>query len=276
MANLRIVYDNAANRAATLVASTTAGTLAASNMLTDIKSEVWRSTSTSATITLTWNTAEVVSAVALPFCSLTSTATIRVRCYTNTADVTPATDSGTVLAAPSSLGSSTWGTMPLGVNAYSYGGSAYADVWLTPAAVKKVVIDLVDTSNALGYVEAAKIVVGQYWSPSVNTGYGAKVGVDETTRHERSDAGDLRTDRGASYKTLTFDLGLMPATDRNQMWNIIRGNGMYKPVFVSLCPESSDTMEEQIFQIYGKMTRASGLQYQFMNQFATSLQIEEI
>ena len=48
--NVRIIYDNAADRA-TITASSTAGVLVASNMQDDRKSVVWRSTSTSATIT---------------------------------------------------------------------------------------------------------------------------------------------------------------------------------------------------------------------------------
>ena len=68
---MRIVADNAADRS-TLIASSTAGLLAASNLLTDIKSEVWRSTGTSATLTMSWPVAELVGMVALPFCSLLS------------------------------------------------------------------------------------------------------------------------------------------------------------------------------------------------------------
>lgn len=56
MANLRIIYDNAADRA-TLTASTTAGALAATNLQRDEKAAIWRSTDTTATLTATWATA---------------------------------------------------------------------------------------------------------------------------------------------------------------------------------------------------------------------------
>ena len=103
MANLRIVYDNAANRA-TVAASTTAGTLTASNLLTDIKSQVWRSIGTSATLTLEWDDAEMVGMVSLPFASLTSEATIQVLGYLYTTDSNPLFDTGEQFACPSAFG----------------------------------------------------------------------------------------------------------------------------------------------------------------------------
>jgi len=275
MANLRIVYSNAADRS-TLTASTTAGTLVAANLLTDRKSEVWRSTGNTATLTMTWTTAETVSAVALPFCSLSSTATIRVRGYTNTGDASPVVDSGTILACPGSYGSTYWNGLPSGVNAYAYGGAACSDVYITPTSVKKIVVDIADTANSLGYIEAARLVVGAYWSPVNNVEYGVKLSVEEGSKHERSDAGDLHTDRGCVYKTLSFDLSLMPTTDRDVLWKVLRLNGMSKALYVQLTPESSDASEEQMFQIYGKLSRQSSIAYTFLNQFATQLQIEEV
>lgn len=276
MANLRIVYDNAANRS-TITASSTAGNLAATNLLTDTKSEVWRSTDTSASLTMTWTNGEIVGMVALPFCSLTSQATIRVRGYTNTADVTPLFDTGTQLAcAGSSFGQLQWGVEALGVNAYSYGGAAYAVIWFGHQTVRKLLIDLVDTTNTLGYLEAARIVTGAYWSPVNNCEYGAEVSVVDTSKNERSDAGDLRTDRGTLHKTLSLDVTMMPNTDRNTLWNILRGSGIYRPIYLSLTPENSDSTEEQAYQVYGKWARQASIRYQFLNQFSAQLEIEEV
>jgi len=79
MPNLRIVSDNAIARAAALVASTTAGGLAAANLAIDKKSSVHRATDTSVTYTASWPTAEPLGCVALPFCNLSPTAQMRVR-----------------------------------------------------------------------------------------------------------------------------------------------------------------------------------------------------
>lgn len=289
MANLRIIYNNALDRAATLTADTTAGSLVAANMLTEQKSEVWRSTSTSATITMTWSKAESSAAVILPYCNLTSTATVRVRGYTLTTDTTAAFDTGAVQASPGPFFSNTadWGTLPLGANAFqqqtgvnkfAYGGGSYAYVWFAATyQVTKLVIDIVDTANQSGYVELARIVTGHYWTPVVNAEYGSvSIGLDETSTHERSDAGDLRTERGVMSRNLTFGLTYMTADDRDHLWRILRTNGMSKPMYVSISPQSSDVGDEQIFMIYGKLAKQSVIQYTYMNQYANTVQIEEI
>jgi hypothetical protein len=191
-----------------------------------------------------------------------------VRGYTNAADASPVVDTGTKLACPVGTG-----VVPAGVNSYAYAGASYATAWLAQTSVKKIVIDLVDTANT--YVEAARVVVGAYWTPVNNAEYGIQLTMVDTSRHERSDAGDLRTERGYMNKKINLDLSVMPAEDRNVIWSIAR-NGMSKPMFLSLTPEISDATEEQTYTLYGKLTQQSNIRYQFANQFDTSIELEEI
>lgn len=277
MNNLRIIYDNTINKAS-VTASSTAGSLVASNLLSDIKSQVWRSTDTAPTLTFTWSAAQIIAGFALVFTNLTASATVRARGFVETTDVTPAFDTGAVLAVPSSLGGFNWGMEPLGVNTYAYGGGSTATLWFDATAIKKLVIDISDPTNSAGFVEASRAVAGAYFSPTYNVQYGGvKVGAEDTSKHDRSSAGDLLTDRGVMYKTLDIDLQLMPHADRNTVWQILRGNGMSYPVFVSVLPESTDdTAGEQIYTIYGKLSRTSALTYAAYNQHSAPLQIEEI
>lgn len=278
MANLRIVYNNVLAAYTSLTASTTAGSLAVTNLLTDIKSEVWRSTSTTASITVTWTALQQLAFVGLPFCNLTPTATVRVRLYSDTAGTTLVLDTGTVLAAQVQMfGYADFGMPAFGVNNFGYGGGNYAEVWFTPTNARRLVVDIVDSSNTSGYIEAARLVCGNYWSPTYNVSYESiRLSMAEMTKHERSDAGNLHSDRGPLYKTLTFNLQYMPEADRDYLWRITRGNGMTRAVYVSLSPESSNVKEEKMFQVYGKLSRQSEIQYQFASQFAGQLQIEEI
>jgi len=276
MANLRIVYDNAADRA-TVTASSTAGSLGTANLKTNTKSEVWRSTAASATLKAEWSEPEVVGCVALPFCSLTSTATIRVRGYTNADDVTALFDTGEKLACPyAPFGSWDWGLQPLGVNAYSFADSAYGVIWFERLPVRKLVIDIQDADSTLGYIEASRLVAGSYWSPQYNATGEPQLTPYDTSKHERSDAGDLKTDIGIKYNGLTFDLGVLAPVDRDRVWQILKANGMSRPVFVSLSPQSGDVMQEQMYQLYGKLTRTSALTYKFMGRHATQLELEEV
>ena len=54
MSNLRLIYDNATDRATSISASTTSGALVAANLQNDFKGQVHRSTGTSVSYTLTW------------------------------------------------------------------------------------------------------------------------------------------------------------------------------------------------------------------------------
>lgn len=277
MVNVRLIYDNAADRAS-LTASSTAGGLVASNMLSDIKSAVWRSTSTTASITATWTVGETIAGVALPFCNLTSGATIRVRGYTNTGDTTPIFDTGTIFACPAQpLGLWGWGSDALGANAFSYGGGAYARAWISnPANVKKLVIDLVDTGNLAGYLEVSRLVTGIYWEPKIGAEQGATMTVVDTSKHYRNDAGDQMTDRGTRHRKQTFNLPSLDPQDRAKMWEILWGNGMARPVFISIYPNDTDVRLEQTHQLYGKLVTSPVMGTPYFNRQNASLDVEEI
>lgn len=275
MPNLRVVYNNAANRASALTASTTAGALAAGNLLTDLKTEVWRSTGTSADLTVTWGPNETVACAALAFTNLTSTATMRVRCYTNFGDASPVYDSGAVLCCPASLGfTAPWVTA--GANTFAYGGGVYAAVWFPAVSAQKVVITVTDTAG-IGYVEAARLIVGNYWSPDRNAeSDSVQIVPKEDSKHSRSESGVLWTERGPVYKSLSFDLAYMTASDRNNMWKIARGNGMSTSMFISMVPESTDSYDEQIHSIYGRLSNLNPIQYKYSHLFSSKMQVEEI
>jgi len=277
MPNLRIVYDNALARYNTFTASTEAGSLVVENLLADTKSAVWRSTVTSATLTVTWAATETIGCVALPFCNLTDDATIRVRCYTNVGDGSPVFDTTAIPACPYvAPPMSSWGIYPAGVNSFSYGGAVYARAWFNEVPCKKIVIDLADSGNSDGYIEASRLVLGGYWSPAINPAYGAALAIQDTSKHFRNDAGDLKTDVGTRSRKLTMSLNDMQAADRAQLTNILRGNGLTMPIFVSLFPEDSDTELEAAHQIYGKLSGLSAISITGFDRYAVPIELEEV
>jgi hypothetical protein len=275
MTALRILYDNAADRSS-ISAATTSGTLVATNLLTEGKSVVHRSTTTTMTLTLTWTLGESMSAVVFPWTNLTAGGTIRVRGYTNSGDPigSPLFDTGTATACK--LVPSAPRGLPAGVNSFAYGSGACAAAYFAAATVRKLIIDLVDSGNAAGYIEAARMLCGAYWAPAQQPTVGAKIVMMDRTTQERSDAGDLRRHRGTRAKKLSFALDFLKAADRNSLWDMLRGNGLTTPIFVSLLSGSSDATEEGIHEIYGAMSQASELSYQFYGASATSLEIEEM
>jgi hypothetical protein len=277
MSNLRIVFSNAANRAATLAAAAEAGALVAANLLTDIKSQVYRSTSTSATLTLTWASAEIIKCVALPYTNFTKNATMRVRGYTNTGDASPAFDTTALACCPYSAASVFgWDIKAPGVANFGYGGAVYAVLWFTGGAVKKLVIDLADAGNTTGYIETGRLIVGDYWSPDYNADYGLQLGYVDASEHKRNEAGDLMTDIRPRSKSLSFGLGDATPADRKKLMRILRGNGMPGSIFISVFPGDADQDKEQDYQLYGKLSQLSALTLARFESYTSSITIDEI
>ena len=274
MPNMRLIYDNVAS-SATLTTSSTAGLLVASNMLTDVKSAVHRSTGTSVSYTLTWAANQVVGGVALPATNLTSTATIRVQLYSDTAGTTQIADSGTVSACPSAqLGLFGWGSN-INANAFAHGGASKTAVWFSTQlnTVRRCVITLTDTSNPAGYIDCARLVLGPYWEAPYNPKYGAAAGTQDLTKVDRSEGGDQLTVRGPQYQTMSLDLALLPEAKRAELAKIIRSVGSHTNVFLSLLPGSAAATAEQDHMIYGKRS-SSPFTFDFFNAFSTKVEIE--
>lgn len=271
MANLRIIYDNAAD-ASTTTASTTSGSLVASNMKTDIKSQVHRSTGTSVSYTLTWTSDKVISGVALPCTNLSSSATIRVRLL-NSGGSTIA-DSGVVLACSGlNLGLWNW-TTAMNANTFAYGGFSKTAVWFNSEYnTRSLIIDLVDSSNPAGYIDCSRAIAGKYWSPAINADFGAESNIVDRSKVERSEAGDLIADRGTLHDTLSFTTANLTEAERAEVMLMMRKAGTSRNIFVSLLPSDTSATAEQDFMIYGKRSN-SAMKYNFVNRFANSFDIE--
>ena len=193
----------------------------------------------------------------------------------------------TTIACPwNSLALPNWGTNPVTNSNYSYGGGTYARVWLpeyTTINVRYLTVEITDyyaTSGIGRYIEVSRLITGPYWSPVYNTGYGMTAGIKDLSEHTRTESGDLLTRRGPRFQTLSFNLNWLTKADRIEMTKILLGNGMPKPLLISLFPDStgdiSDYERERAHQIYGKMTQVPGISHTLLDIYSTQLDIEEV
>jgi hypothetical protein len=268
-----------------------------SNLKVDTKSLVWRSTNaTQGSIILDFGTTKTVGGVILAFTNLTSSATIRLVGYNApntpsitsnllTTGVTAAFNTGHLSCSPwNNLNLPNWGTNPTTSSNYSYGGGTYGRVWLntTQAAqpIRYLGIEVINTGSTAAYIEASRIIVGDYWSPKYNVGYGISAGIKDLSEHLRTESGDLITRRGPRIRTLNFNLEWLASIDRKEMTKILLGNGLPKPLFVSLFPDSTGTDEdfqrEGIHQVYGKMMTVPGVSYTHYEIYSTTMELEEV
>ena len=302
--NLRIIYNNLVDLSTTTItaSSTQTGAPSTDNLKKDAKGSVWRSSPTTQSSTtvkaflmIDLGTAKSLQGVVLAFTNLvSSTATIRVTGsinvptvgivdQINTPTVTPNTGTAVAACPWNTLGLPDWGTNPVGANTYAYGGGTYARVWLSDTtAYRYWNIEITDTRPAgTGYyIEVSRLIMGQYWTPKYNTGYGMTNSMKDLSTHERTESGDLVSQRGPRYSCLTFDLKWLDPSDRIQLTKIMLGNGLPRPLLISLFPDNGTTTSqaemERAHQIYGKMVTLPGITYDMLDIYSTQFDIEEV
>jgi hypothetical protein len=256
MSNLRILYRNLAD-AATLGASPAmVSTLPVTNLQVTGRAKVARTTSTAdQALTGDWGSAQPVNGVVLWRHNLTETATWRVRLYAGANQTgTLLYDSGGLAGAMMPLGDLRWGVDPLGATLHRGWTVAYQAVLWTPTVqARSFRIDLSDAGNPAGYLQAARLFIGAYWSPVQNFDYGASLAWLDDSELIRTDGGSLRTLIRATSRQLGFSLSQMDAADRGAFTDIIREVGKATELFVSLYPNTGGKLERD-HQILGKIT----------------------
>ena len=271
---MRIALVNKSDNA-TLTASSQASGLVVGNLKTPYKSQVWRSTSDTATLTVEWPTGELISVVCLPFCSLSAAATIRVRAYTESSDVSPKYDSGVFVARPPvEFGDVDWGGEILGVNSYAYGEYSCCAVWIPVDSYEKLVIDINDSLNPVGYIEAGRLFCSSYYKFTANADYGSSMSLADNDTQTRTEAGDLLSDKGTVYKTVSIDMSWFPEKDKRALLGLLLSATKTKPLLVQVA-EMNDSVSNQHWTIFGKLTRNSEIVARTFDSYNSTLSIEE-
>ena len=130
------------------------------------------------------------------------------------------------------------------------------------------------------YIEASRLIVGKYWSPKYNTGYGMNATIGDLSTHERTESGDLVTQRGPRFSKISFNLDWLEQSDRKELSKILLGNGLPKPLFISLFPDNGSTSAqaemERAHHIYGTLMQITGINYAMLDTYSTQLELEEV
>lgn len=279
MANVRIIYDDAAERTTTITAATSASGYDPLSLKTNTKSLAHRSNSTSVIYTLNWASDETINGIILPATNLSSASTISVVAKNSAGTAIYTHNAGTAVNA---CINSTLDSYPgiKNVNSFPYGGLSKTAIWFTntPTNVRSLEITLNRGTNPTAnpaypsYIDCSRIVCGKYWEPTIGVDKdGLEITINDTTQTSRSDTGDLLTDRGTIYDQLNFNLGLLTKTDREELINILKSVGNYKNIAVSVFPEGN-TRNEQDYIIYGKR-ETSSISYLVHNYYSSSFSI---
>lgn len=242
MAKLRILYNNAITAAAI-------GGTSAPNLLTDLKSQT--STGTSFTLSTT---------------SLTGPIAIIAVLAENPDSITMTLSSPT--ATPNAVTEATGNEFAS--NTVGYGGTKYVTLYTTVSATTSFTV----TFNQS--VKVSRFIVGNYWEPKYNTSFGISVGYDDLTQYDRLQSGDLYATLAPRYKTLSFELQYIASSEKFALYQILRGIGKTKPIFISAFPDNSaDREQEQMYSIYGRLTNLPPIIYRVFSMYQSQFEVQE-
>lgn len=280
---LRIITDNAADRA-TITATNTVAGMGVDKLKSDIRGDVCRILGTTTQIVLTWASLEFLSAAVIPACSLGPNSTIRCRTYLDAEGNTLLADSGTKYAAPGAI-LENWDfslplnvnvfpntTTPVNANLFSNGLSFIVASYLpVQTAGLRMVIDIVDPDAT--FIDLSRLVVGGYIEPQYNPEYGQEDTIVDLSVNARTAGGDLKTDWGPKAKKKTFNLDWIKDADRAKVHRILEA-GIGNWIFVSIIPEDYDPVREREKSIYGKLSQPVGLNWSRVGLHSASFDIE--
>lgn len=276
---MRIVYSNAADRAELTAAPDFVATLPATNLLTQYREEVARTSSlTAQDIMLTWAKPVSISACILYRNNLSATATMRLRIYDLPGPAgTLVYDSGTInVAVPKSLGELAWGIDPLGASQFDGWGYSVARHWMTtPVAGQYAILTLADPYNTDGYMQASRLFLGLHFESTYGPEYGAQLQWGETTVQTRTEGGSLRSEPGATFRSLKLSLRYLPERDRLRLSELLRAVGMRGDLYVSVFPGLGSAYERD-HQMQAKLVTLDPTTISRYGVVDQSLQLAEV
>lgn len=278
-----ILHDNRIDDA-TMSASSTAGTLVPANLQDRALKKVARTTGVTAEY---WQAAfasgETISTVALWNHNLTAGATIRVRLSNNSDMSSPVYDT-TFDAWASCYGVDEIGLDLCGLdgtpilsalNDYKpYRvirlGSSYEALYLR--------LDVVDTDNTDGYLQAGRLIAGIGWQPDRNFSFGWGLDWIDPSGVTETDDGGMWFDRRDKYRVLDLPFKFAAEADALGVFNDLkRIVGHSRDILVMPFPDGK-AQDQYRTTVYGVPVRGgvAPLREERHNKFTTSIKIREL
>ena len=271
--NIRICYENRADDA-TLTATSAA--LAVANLQDMQQQVVWSSTSAAAqTITIPLSVSRSINCVGLMNHNLSSDATIRVQGASD-AGFTSVLFDTTYDALDPSFG---WGEFPWGMvgwGGYSSEGWEYQFTvkWITLTVARYWRLIITDTTNADGYVQAGRLILGQYWTPHANMQWGYSLDWHDPSEVVRTRGGSWRSDNKTPYRVSSVHVRWLDVVEAAGVLEMERQRGRRGDVLLSAYPNEGTTRERRN-TLLGVLRDWSPSTHDFYGYNSVSFSIEE-
>lgn len=261
MKRVRLAWDFPSDQATLF--STWQGNMVVQNLQTHQPSEVWRSNGLPAVISGQFKTPQPVTFVYLGYHNLSCASTIKI-------ELAQDLEMNGLFEKTYSLcyGIGGFGLEPFGLTPF---GSPVEDdsqppflVWLPEIPVNYLFfrVTINDPSNPDGNIQAGRLALGKYWSPSMaNIMWGYSQKRERVQKGKRGRLGIRRSFRTESYRTVNLSFEYLTAEDYETLDKMEQECGDFKNILVSVYPELGTT-EESKHVMLGFIEESSGFSRQ--------------
>lgn len=149
---------------------------------------------------------------------------------------------------------------------------AKSDVLLYP---RKILVEIFDPSNPIGYVEFGRVFVGTAFQPKLNMQFGASIGYNINTEVELALDNTEYFDRKRPRRTASFTLdGLTMQEGHSTVMSLIRTQGTDQEVFFTY-QNSEDTLQYNR-TFLARLQQPDPIRQPYFDRLETSINLLEI
>lgn len=144
---------------------------------------------------------------------------------------------------------------------------------LTVARYWKIELD--DTTNSDGYVEAGRLFFGSGWQPLFNASYGMTLGWVDPSEIDTSLSGVEYYDEKTKYRIVRFAIDTMPYYEGHQnAFELTRRQGTTSEVLFVSDPDDRENVHRRNF--LGRLNQLNPLEYPYWNNTSMGFEIKEV
>lgn len=153
--------------------------------------------------------------------------------------------------------------------------SPYIHVLPTAQNLRYWKVEVVDTTNADGYVQIGRLFMAAGWTPSVNYAYGAGLGYTDPTPVDVSLSGAEFFDVRSKFRTFSFSLQYVLASEAYsyalELQRLAGSSGE-----VLLVPDKSDTANAPYRSFVGRLVQLGPVTQPQPSAYSVDFQIKEL
>ena len=276
-ANIRLIYDNAADRATLAASPALVTTLPVGNLQDPSRGKPARTTSTAdQVITGDFPGIELIGGMAITRHNLSSSAQLRLELFASTGlGGALLFDSALFNAIPAfGWGEFGWGAAGWGGSVFDDWPDRFSTLYFVAVLARSFRLTIKDAANPAGYMQIGRLFLGPYFEPSENMSYGLNCAPVEDSKQTRTDGGTLRTDPSGSYRRWSFSLDALPAEERVVITEIMRKQGKRKDMFLNCFPGVGG-VKERDYAGAVKLTKLPDVPHDYYNNWRAALEFEE-